>query len=64
MRKDCFAYNPKNGLCTALTVCECDGCKFYKTAEQAKTDRENALEALKKKDSYIYYKDKYNLRQQ
>ena len=63
MRNDCFAYNTRNGLCTALTVCSCDGCKFYKTADEARLAREQAHEMLKKKDSYLYFRDKYNLRQ-
>ena len=49
-------------MCTALTVCACEGCKFYKTASEAKASRQEAFEALKKKDTFLYFKDKYNIR--
>ena len=62
MKQDCFAYNTRNGLCSALTVCSCENCAFYKTADEARLSREQAIESLKKKDTYLYFKDKYNLR--
>ena len=62
MKKDCFAYNERNGLFTALTVCECENCKFYKTKDEAAKARREAIELLKKKDSYLYFRDKYKLR--
>ena len=62
MKNDCFAYNHRNGLCTALTVCNCDNCKFYKTTDEARISRQMAMESLKKKDCYLYFRDKYNLR--
>lgn len=62
MKTDCFAYNSRSGMCTALTVCACEGCKFYKTASEAKASRQEAFEALKKKDTFLYFKDKYNIR--
>lgn len=63
MKQDCFAYNARNGLCTALTVCSCENCKFYKTSDEARLSSQRAIEMLKKKDSYLYFRDKYNLRQ-
>jgi len=62
MRSDCFAINPSNGSCSALTVRDCENCKFYKSRETAKKDRLDALEALRKKDTFLYYRDKYNLK--
>ena len=47
MKKDCFAYNAKNGMCTALTVCACEGCTFYKTSAEAKASREELTDYLK-----------------
>ena len=39
-RTDCFACNGKG--CQALIGGKCDGCKFYKTAEQNQTESNNA----------------------
>ena len=63
MKDDCFAYNRKNGHCTALTVCDCTNCAFYASADDALRLRKQALESLMKKDCYLYFKDKYNLKQ-
>lgn len=44
MKKDCFGYKNTNGkeTCRALTKIDCKGCRFYKSNEQAKKDREAA----------------------
>ena len=39
-RTDCFAYSGKS--CQALIEAKCNGCKFYKTAEQNQAERESA----------------------
>ena len=39
-RTDCFAYSDKD--CQALIGAKCNGCKFYKTAEQNQAESEAA----------------------
>ena len=39
-RTDCFAYSGKG--CQALIGAKCNGCKFYKTAEQNQAESEAA----------------------
>ena len=44
MNEDCFAYN--NG-CSALRVTKCPkNCKFYKTHQQLKSERQKAYNRL------------------
>ena len=60
IKKDCFAYLYEN-KCVALREKTCDGCGFYKTAEQVKTERENTkrrIESLSS-DQQLYIADKY-----
>ena len=57
---DCFGYGNK-GLCLVLREQQCEGCRFYKTAEQVKTEREKAkrrIESLSL-DEQMYLEDKY-----
>ena len=39
MEQICFAKD-KRGNCTALNICDCRGCRFYKTRDQIKRDTE------------------------
>ena len=39
-RTDCFAFSDKG--CQALIGAKCNGCKFYKTAEQNQVESDNA----------------------
>lgn len=40
------AFESNNDKCTALVEKKCDGCKFRKTEEQVKHDRQKSLERL------------------
>lgn len=43
-------------MCTALKEKHCEGCKFFKSREQARLDVEHAAEILKKKGLEPYQK--------
>lgn len=40
MKKDCFAFVSKY-KCNALISIDCKNCRFYKTKEQLKKEKEN-----------------------
>lgn len=46
----------RSKTCLALSKKQCDGCKFFKTREQAKRDVEHAAEILKNKGLEPYQK--------
>jgi hypothetical protein len=41
MKKDCFAFVSKY-KCNALVTIDCKNCRFYKTKEQWRKEKENA----------------------
>ena len=41
MKRDCFAFVSKYN-CSALISIDCKNCRFYKTKEQLKKEKENA----------------------
>lgn len=43
-----------NGVCTILTVTQCSGCKFRKTAEQFEAGQIRAEELLKRKGLVVH----------
>lgn len=54
-KKDCFAYNEtksKYQRCSALTICDCDGCRFYKPYAQCERERAESKIRAKKKGYY------------
>lgn len=51
-RIDCFAYNGKG--CQALIGAKCNGCKFYKTAEQNQAESNNAKARAIDKGYYLH----------
>lgn len=40
-KKDCFAYKSKY-KCNALITIDCTNCRFYKTKEQWRKEKQNA----------------------
>lgn len=48
--------------CSALVHKRCEGCPFYKTAEQLEQERRASIERLIRLDTLEYYIYKYNLR--
>lgn len=48
--------------CSALVHKRCEGCPFYKTAEQLEQGQKASIERLIRLDNLEYYICKYNLK--
>lgn len=58
MEKCAFDLNEQG--CSALTKKECEGCRFYKTAEQVAEGRRKAKERLDSIPGGLYLYKKYH----